>query len=219
MEETEKAMLNYIIFQGYDSDLTAEDFTTSMAQEIITAVNSLKLENKEISMTTIKDKFKGNETKVIQYIATLNDYVYGQDPDTLYNSIVEQSKKRKIKRTLMESFNDEDTDADVLIQKISGELNSIALRNQKEKSFMEMIADTMQDLEDTYHNRGNYSLYTGIPDLDDVIFGLHNAELTIIGARPRNRKNNFSFTDCDKNCKQWIKCGLCFTRDEFSTAD
>ena len=41
----------------------------------------------------------------------------------------------------------------------------------------------------------DYSLYTGIFDLDKIICGLHNEELTIIGARPRNRKDNICFTN------------------------
>ena len=32
----------------------------------------------------------------------------------------------------------------------------------------------------------DYSLYTGITDLDNITCGLHRQELTIIGARPRS---------------------------------
>jgi replicative DNA helicase len=201
MEETEKAMLYYIIFQSYDTDLTEDDFTTSKSKEVITAVNSLKAEGKEVTMTAVKDKFKGKESSVISYLATLSDYVYGQTPEKLYNSIVEKSKKRKIKEVLAKAFEVNDDDADLQIQNIINDLNNISTRNQKEKTFEQMVFDTMEDLEDSYRNRGNYDLYTGLLDLDNITLGLHKGELTIIGARPRSRKDNYCLANSFQDSK------------------
>lgn len=63
---------------------------------------------------------------------------------------------------------------------------------------MEQIVDTATEIEKNYNKRNDYSLYTGIYDLDDLTCGLHNKELTIIGARPRCWKNNINIANSRK---------------------
>ena len=52
--------------------------------------------------------------------------------------------------------------------------------------------NTVSALEENYNNKNDYSLYTGLMDLDNKICGLHNQELTIIGARPGVGKTTFA---------------------------
>ena len=87
-------------------------------------------------------------------------------------------------------------------QKLIKQLNEITQREEKEKTFTEKIAEATIDLEKKYNNQSDYSLYTGLYDLDDMTCGLHNQELTIIGARPRCGKDNISLAISGKYSKK-----------------
>ena len=79
-------------------------------------------------------------------------------------------------------------------------INDISKENEKQETFLQQITETAEEIEKNYNKRNDYSLYTGIYDLDALTCGLHNKELTIIGARPRSRKNNINFTNSRKYC-------------------
>ena len=49
-----------------------------------------------------------------------------------------------------------------------------------EKNFMQQVSDTVETIENNVLKGMDYSLYTGIQDLDDMLCGLHKQELTII---------------------------------------
>ena len=73
---------------------------------------------------------------------------------------------------------------DEYIQDCIKNINEISKENEKQETFIEQLAKTTEEIEKNYNKRNDYSLYTGIYDLDDLTCGLHNKELTIIGARP-----------------------------------
>ena len=81
---------------------------------------------------------------------------------------------------------------DVLAENIIKQINSIEQLNEKEQTFSEQVLNTVSALEENYNNKNDYSLYTGLMDLDNKICGLHNQELTIIGARPGVGKTTFA---------------------------
>ena len=96
------------------------------------------------------------------------------------------SKKRKVFELAQNILANvaEKENIDIYIQDCIDKLNNIEKINTKEKTFVEQIAETTNEIEKNYNNRNDYSLYTGIFDLDKLTCGLHNQELTIIGARP-----------------------------------
>ena len=55
-----------------------------------------------------------------------------------------------------------------------------------ENEMVNIMIETVKDIEEKYHKRNDYSYRTGYVDLDRVIEGLHEQELTIIAARPRS---------------------------------
>ena len=214
-EELEKIMLFHIIFNNYVCDLTEKDFVDSKNVIIIKAINKLKKEKQDINLINIQEKIQRNNSKVLEYLAKLGDYGIGTEADTIYNKIIQLSQKRAIYNLLKENIitvterTPEETYTD-LINKI----NKIMQRNEKEETFIEQISKTGEEIEKSYKNKNDYSLYTGITDLDDKILGLHNGELTIIGARPRSRQNNFCITNSTKNSRKKEKsCNNKF-RDE-----
>ena len=214
-EELEKIMLFHIIFNNYVCDLTEKDFVDSKNVMIIKAINKLKQEKQEINLINIQEKIQRNNSKILEYLVKLGDYGIGTEADTIYNKIVQLSQKRAIYNLLKENIitvterTPEETYTDLI-----DKTNKIMQRAEKEETFIEQISKTGEEIEKNYKNRNDYSLYTGISVLDDKILGLHNGELTIIGARPRSRQNNFCITNSTKNSRKKEKsCNNKF-RDE-----
>lgn len=184
-EEVEKAVLYYIIFQNADYQIDESDFVNGRNIRIAKAIMQLRKEKKEISMLNVQSLIKANQTEVLQYISKLGDNVYGANEDNTYMKLIRLSEKRKLFNLLQKAIGEiQDEEADIYSQKLIKQLNEITKREKKEKTFTEKIAEATIDLEKKYNNQSDYSLYTGLYDLDDMTCGLHNQELTIIGARP-----------------------------------
>lgn len=184
-EEVEKAVLYYIIFQNADYQIDESDFVNGRNIRIAKAIMQLRKEKKEISMLNVQSLIKANQTEVLQYISELGNNVYGANEDGTYMKLIRLSEKRKLFNLLQKAIGEiQDEEADIYSQKLIKQLNEITQREEKEKTFTEKIAEATIDLEKKYNNQSDYSLYTGLYDLDDMTCGLHNQELTIIGARP-----------------------------------
>ena len=193
-EELERAMLYYVIFEQEQYALDETDFINERNKKIIKAINELRAEKKEISMLSIKSKIKANGSQVLEYISLLGDFVKTSSAENVYSELISLSKKRKI-FDLLQSKVSEIADAeniDVLAENIIKQINSIERLNEKEQTFSEQVLNTVSALEENYNNKNDYSLYTGLMDLDNKICGLHNQELTIIGARPGVGKTTFA---------------------------
>lgn len=193
-EELERAMLYYVIFEQEQYALDETDFINERNKKIIKAINELRAEKKEISMLSIKSKIKANGSQVLEYISSLGDFVRTSSAENVYSELISLSKKRKI-FDLLQSKVSEIADAeniDVLAENIIKQINSIEQLNEKEQTFSEQVLNTVSALEDNYNNKNDYSMYTGLMDLDNKICGLHNQELTIIGARPGVGKTTFA---------------------------
>ena len=193
-EEIEKAMLYYLIFEQEEYLLDEEDFTSERNKKIIKAINELKAEKQEISMLSIKSKIKANSKQVFDYIASLGEYVRTTNSDTIYNNLINLSKKRKMLKLMQEKITEiaESENIDILAEETIKQINKIEQVNEKEKTFLEQVVETSEKIEKSVLEGQDYSLYTGIRDLDDIICGLHKEELTIIGARPGVGKTTFA---------------------------
>ena len=185
-EEIEKAVLYYIIFKNEELDIEESDFINMKNKLIAKAIEELKLEKEDISILSVQSKIKGNQKQILEYISNLGNNIYGIRVEGCYNRLKELSKKRKVfelAQSILANVTEEEN-IDIYIQDCIDKLNNIEKINTKEKTFIEQIAETTSEIEKNYNNRNDYSLYTGIFDLDKLTCGLHNQELTIIGARP-----------------------------------
>ena len=184
-EEIEKAMLSHILYNDYECDLDEQDFANAINKVIIKAINQLKNKKEKIDMINVKHKIKGDGEKILKYLSDLPQYAIGTDADDLYNKIIQLSQKRQIFEMIQKEITTiQDTPVEEIANSIERQINNIMQRNQKELTFMEQLLRTEEEIENKYQKRNDYSLYTGIVDLDQKILGLHNGELTIIGARP-----------------------------------
>ena len=185
-EELEKAMLYYLIYEQEDYVLDETDFAFERNKRIIKAINELKAEKKEISIISLQSKISANNKQVIEYLTSLSEYVYATTADYIYNQVIELSKKRKLMELLQKSITElmEAENIDIFMQDKIKQINKIAEINEKEQTFVEQVVETSTEIEENTLQKPDYTLYTGITDLDKMICGLHKQELTIIGARP-----------------------------------
>ena len=185
-EELEKAMLYYLIYEQEDYVLDETDFAFERNKRIIKAINELKAEKKEISIISLQSRISANNKQVIEYLTSLNEYVYATTADYIYNQVIELSKKRKLMELLQKSITElmEAENIDIFMQDKIKQINKITEINEKEQTFVEQVVETSTEIEKNTLQKPDYTLYTGITDLDKMICGLHKQELTIIGARP-----------------------------------
>jgi replicative DNA helicase len=185
-EELEKAMLYYLIYEQEDYVLDETDFAFEKNKKIIKAINELKAEKKEISIISLQSKISANNKQVIEYLTSLSEYIYATTSDYIYNQVIELSKKRKLMELLQKSITElmEAENIDIFMQDKIKQINKIAEINEKEQTFVEQVVETSTEIEKNTLQKPDYTLYTGITDLDKMICGLHKQELTIIGARP-----------------------------------
>lgn len=203
-EEIEKAVLFYMIFEKEEFNLTEKDFTNRENRKIINAINELKAKKEEVSMLTLKNKINSKSSKILTYISSLGEYIYKTNPEVVYKILKDKTKKRevselskKIQKEIIEVEN-----VDIYIEKLISALQKIQLQTEKEEKFVQLIAKTAEQIEKNIRKKEDLSLHTGFFDLDRLTDGLHNGELTIIGARPRSWKNNIFFTNSTKNSRK-----------------
>lgn len=204
-EEIEKAMLYYLIFENYECELIDADFTTRLNKKIFKAIQNLKQAKEEITMLTVKNKLT-DEKNILSYLATLSENIYSTTAESVYKKLIELTKKREMQKLLNESATKikDAENIDIDIEKVIKELNKIEDREIKEESLKEQIIDTLDMIEKNMKNKNDYSLYTGMLDLDQLTCGLHNEELTIIGARPGMGKTTFALQIADYIAKKKI---------------
>lgn len=198
-EEIEKAVLFYMIFEKENCELTEQDFVIPTHQNIIKAYNSLKARKEEISILTINNELD-NSNKMLEYISNLGKYIAQTSFKTAFEILKRYSKQRQVfnlsKDIQMQVRNEENID--IFIEKQISTLQKIELQTQKEDTFMSQINDTLLDIEKNLNKKQDYSLYTGFYDLDSLTDGLHNGELTVVGARPGVGKTTFSLQIAEK---------------------
>ena len=199
-EEIEKAVLYYTIFENQQSNITEEDFIIPTHQKIIKAINELKVEKEEITILTVNNKIVDNSSQTLEYIANLGNYISNMSFNTAYQLLKKYTKKRQIfnlaKEIQMEVREQEEID--VYAEKTIAKLQKIEFQTEKENNFIEQISSTLELIEKNLNKKEDYSLYTGFFDLDAITDGLHNGELTVVGARPGVGKTTFSLQIAEK---------------------
>lgn len=192
--DVEKTILYYIIIEKEEFILSEKDFTDKINQKIIKAINELKAQKSEISMLSIKNKIDSKSQDLLKYMSELGEYAYKTTAEAVYSMLKENTKKRQI-MSLAKSLKEEIKeieDVDIYIEKIIAKLQKIEFQTEKEESFVSLVARTANLIEKNINKKKNYDYYTGFFDLDALTDGLHEGELTIIGARPGVGKTTFS---------------------------
>lgn len=199
-EEIEKAVLYYIIFEKEQFNVTEKDFINIKNKKIINAINELKLKKEEISILTIRDKIKEKSNELLRYLANLGEYIFTTSPETAYKILKEYTKKREIFNLAKQIQSEIQTidKSDIYIEKTITRLQKIEYQTEKEEKFLEQVVKTAEEIEKKIVEKKSYDFYTGFFDLDALTDGLHQGELTVIGARPGVGKTTFSLQIAEK---------------------
>lgn len=208
MKELEKIVLAYVIFDNEDVVLKEEYFEVPLHQDIVKEINILKKQREEVSFITISNRMsKYNKDDVLTYISSFVDYKIGTTFETTFKELKTNYRKRKITNILKttEITDDVDIDAEKVIKQIQ---DVVSESNNTELSFKEKVINTLNDIEKAVNNKTDYNLYTGFIDLDKLTFGLHEQELTIIGARPGVGKTTFALQIATNLAKKGVGVGF-----------
>lgn len=193
-EEIEKAVLYHIIFEKQECNLLEKDFVNLKHQKIIKAINILKNKKEEVSILTIKNMMEDKSKDILEYLSNLGKYIYNTSFETSYYILKKYTKKREIfelsRKIQTEIISEENVD--IYTEKVISKFQKIECQTEKEDEFIDQVSNALQNIEKKINTKEDLSLYTGFFDLDALTDGLHNGEVTVIGARPAVGKTTFA---------------------------
>lgn len=183
----------------YINKLTESYFSLDNSKKIFNIIKQLHKENKEISVITINNKLAVNtdETQVLKKLFEITDNIITTaDIKTAIEKLKDNYNRKEIHKLILK-INKDIRNADKTVSEIKKEIMQ-DINNIKNDA--ENIAENMQDvfikvlgdIEEKKQKGDDYSFYTGFFDLDKYTDGLHNSELTCIGARPGVGKTAFA---------------------------
>ena len=183
--------------------ITADDFYLSEHTQIFTAMRELFLINKEIDVVTLIDTLV---TKGIYDKSGGEDYIrslYQAVPNALnvkdYANIV---KQKSLLRKLIDACSDitdkaysEEGDAGQLVDYAESTIFDIA-QGRDTKSFRH-IRDVIRNVYENLHTMATegesaQGTKTGFSGIDNVLAGMGNSDLILVGARPGMGKTSFA---------------------------
>lgn len=205
----EKTILYYLIFKEEELELSEEDFVSERNVQIFKAVKELKANKKEVNVISIKNKINKNNLEILKYLSDLSEFEYGTNLEFAYKTLKELTKKRKMKEiaSKIDKQVEDELDISSFIETQIKNMNEINKDIDKQVTLKDSVYETVKILEEKYKNSYNYDYFTGIFDLDEVTNGLHEDELTVIGARPGVGKSTFALHIAEKIASRNILVG------------
>lgn len=205
--EVEESVLgNIIAFKEcniYIKQLEKSDFYVGTNQIIFEIMKELYNQGKPIEILSIKEAAKSksqNEIQILKYISKITEAALSSITIDYYMRKLKNysarrklaEKAHKILKIVQEAFGDEDA-AEIKKQAMAeiAEIKTSQV-NLEEKEMRYVMANTGEELEKRYREKDNNKYDTGFYDLDKVIDGLHEQELTVIAARPGVGKTSFA---------------------------
>lgn len=194
----------------YIDELNVEDFYYKTNQKIFELIKELKNKEQNIDLVSIRTaginkKYDGQA--LLETVVSITDTLhFSCNTENTFRIIKSLSMRRKIQEVARkvikeaEQVDIEKDDTDVKNAVIQEFLNLKITQKNEEKEMSDVMLETVKDIEKKYKKRDDYSYRTGFLDLDRIIEGLHEQELTIIAARPGCRKNIICFTNGRAHC-------------------
>ena len=183
----------------YINKLTEGYFSLDNSRKIFNVIKQLYKENEEISVITINNKLAVNtdKTQVLKKLFEITDNIITTSDIKIAVEKLKDNYNRKQIHKLILKVNKDIRNADKTVSEIKKEIMQ-DINNIKNDA--ENIAENMQDvfikvlgdIEEKKQKGDDYSFYTGFFDLDKYTDGLHDSELTCVGARPGVGKTAFA---------------------------
>lgn len=198
----------------YINSLETQDFYSKTSKAIFSLMKELNDKDETVDLLTVKElgvtkKFNG--IKLLETMTDMTDkLVYAGNIDKYIKILKNLSVKRKIFNTakkVCEEISEVDPNKDEIEVKNEVVQKFLNIKTNKKNSNAEMkdvMIETLKDIDDKYQKRDDYSLRTGYLDLDKIIEGLHEQELTLLGARPGVGKTAFSLQMAEHIAKKGV---------------
>ena len=198
----------------YINSLETQDFYSKTNKAIFSLMKELNNKDEIVDLLTVKElgvtkKFNG--IKLLETMTDMTDkLVYAGNIDKYIKILKNLSVKRKIFNTakkVCEEISEVDPNKDEIEVKNEVVQKFLNIKTNKKNSNAEMkdvMLETLKDIDDKYQKRDDYSLRTGYLDLDKIIEGLHEQELTLLGARPGVGKTAFSLQMAEHIAKKGV---------------
>ena len=211
-ENIEKTVLYYLIFENEELSLNERDFFLVKNKQIFAAIEKLRKKKEEVNILSIKKTIEGKDTEILKYISKIAESKFGSSIDYAYKELKRLSKKRELLRisNVIKENTENEPEIEVLIEKIIKELKDLNEEGEKEKTFLDMVVETSNEIDKKRLQGPNYDYkyYTGIFDLDKVTNGLHEEEFTVIGARPGVGKTTLALQIALKIAEKGLPVGI-----------
>mgnify|MGYP000995624785 FL=1 len=198
----------------YIDELNVEDFYYKTNQKIFELIKELKNKEQNIDLVSIRTaginkKYDGQA--LLETVVSITDTLhFSCNTENTFRIIKSLSMRRKIQEVARkvikeaEQVDIEKDDTDVKNAVIQEFLNLKTTQKNEEKEMSDVMLETVKDIEKKYKKRDDYSYRTGFLDLDRIIEGLHEQELTIIAARPGVGKTSFALQMAEHIAKKNI---------------
>lgn len=198
----------------YIDELNVEDFYYKTNQKIFELIKELKDKEQNIDLVSIRTigiNKKYNGQALLETVVSITDTLpFSCNIENTFRIIKSLSMRRKIQEVAKkiikeaEQVDIEKDDLDVKNAAIQEFLNLKTTQKNEKKEMSDVMLETVQDIEKKYKKRDDYSYRTGYLDLDRIIEGLHEQELTIIAARPGVGKTSFALQMAEHIAKKNI---------------
>lgn len=187
VELAEKSLLGTMLHENYliaDSNLEAAHFISQVHQNIFTSMVQLVSERKAVDYITLLTTREPIEFGGVNYLAELGSFASATKFEE-YETIVLENWRERSKRQMMEQAQQEDWG----IAEIQHALDK--LMTQYTTTNTSIKADLMQMAKRPFEQENSKTgVLTGLLDLDKLLNGFQDAELTIIAARPSMGKTD-----------------------------
>lgn len=198
----------------YIDQIEIKDFYYKTNMKIFELIKELKEKDETIDILTVKELGANKKHDGLKLLTVLSDItdklVYSGNIEKYIKILKNLSMKRKIyyiSKSICEEIEGMDINKDEAEIRNEVVQRYLDLRTNKKVTENEMsnvMIETLKDIEDKYQKRDDLRYKTGYLDLDRIIEGLHEQELTIIAARPGVGKTAFALQMAEHIAKKGV---------------
>ncbi|MFJ5766752.1 replicative DNA helicase [Lysinibacillus sp. NPDC093210] len=187
IELAEKSLLGTMLHENYliaDSNLEAAHFISQVHQNIFTSMLQLVSEGKAVDYITLLTTREPIELGGANYLAELGSFASATKFEE-YETIVLENWRERSKRRIMEQAQQEDWGIAEIQHALDKLTTQYTTTNTSIKAYLMQMAKRPFEQENS-----KTGVLTGLLDLDKLLNGFQDAELTIIAARPSMGKTD-----------------------------
>lgn len=186
-ELAEKSLLGTMLQENYliaDSNLEADHFSSQVHKNIFSSMLQLVSERKVVDYITLLTTREPIELGGANYLAELGNFASGTNYEQHHNIVLESWRERS-KRQIMVQAQQEDWGIEEIQQALDKLTTQHISTNTSIKADLIQMANRPFEQENV-----KTGVPTGLLDLDKMLNGFQDAELTIIAARPSMGKTD-----------------------------